>query len=345
MNITDILSFGVQNGVSDFHFSAGVAPMLRVSGDMTRLNIPALDHSQVRDMIYDVMNDKQRKEYEKYLECDFSFEVPGLARFRVNAYVQNRGAGAVIRTIPAKILSLEQLNAPAIFKKFAMTHRGLVTVTGGTGSGKSTTLAAMMDYRNKTEYGHILTIEDPIEFVHESKRCLITQREVRRDTLSFDNALKSALRQDPNVILVGELRDLETIRLALSAAETGHVVFGTLHTSSAAKTIDRIVEVFPTAEKDMVRTMLSESIQAVISQSLLKKIGGGRIAVHEIMVGTPAIRNLIRENKAAQMYSAMQTGQKFGMQTLDQQLEELVKKRLVTKEHAREYAKNKDTFA
>ena len=345
MNITDLLGFGAANGVSDFHISAGVPPMVRVSGDMRRVDVPPLDHTQVRDMIYDIMNDKQRKEYEKFLECDFSFSIPGVARFRVNAYVQHRGAGAVIRTIPAKILSLEQLNAPAIFKKFAMTHKGIVTVTGGTGSGKSTTLAAMMNYRYETEFGHILTNEDPIEFVHDCKRCLMTQREVKRDTLSFDNALRSALRQDPNVILVGELRDLETIRLALSASETGHVVFGTLHTNSAAKTIDRIVEVFPTAEKPTVRTMLSESIQSVISQSLLKKIGGGRVAVHEILVGTGAIRNLIRENKVAQMYSAMQTGQRFGMQTLDQQLEGLVQKKVVTKEHAREHALNKDKFA
>jgi len=344
LNISDLLTFGVQQGVSDFHLSAGVEPMVRVSGDMTRLNVPPLDHTQVRDMVYDVMNDKQRKEYEKYLECDFSFEIPGLARFRVNAYVQNRGAAAVLRTIPSKILSLEELKAPAIFKTFAMTHKGIVLVTGGTGSGKSTTLAGMMNYRNETEYGHILTIEDPIEFVHQSKRSLISQREVKRDTLSFDNALKSALRQDPDVILVGELRDLETIRLALSASETGHAVFGTLHTASAAKTIDRIVEVFPTAEKATIRTMLSESIQAVVSQILLKKVGGGRVAAHEIMVGTPAIRNLIRENKVSQMFSSMQVGRKFGMQTMDQCLEELLKKGVITREAARENAKNKDKF-
>lgn len=344
MNITDLLAFGAANGVSDFHLSAGVEPMVRVSGDMRRVNVPPLDQTQVRDMIYDVMNDKQRKEYEKYLECDFSFEIPGVARFRVNAYVHSRGAGAVIRTIPSKILSLEQLKTPAIFKPLSMTHKGIVTVTGGTGSGKSTTLAAMMNYRNETEYGHILTVEDPIEFVHPCKRCLITQREVKRDTLSFENALRSALRQDPNVILVGELRDLETIRMALSASETGHVVFGTLHTNNAAKTIDRIVEVFPAAEKPTIRTMLSESVQAVISQCLLKKIGGGRVAAHEILIGTPAIRNLIRENKVAQMYSAMQTGQKFGMQTLDQNLERLVQQKLVTKDHAREYAMVKEKF-
>ncbi len=344
MNITDLLTFGVKNGVSDFHISAGVQPMVRVDGDMTRIDVPALDHTQVRDMIYDVMDDRQRKEYEKYMECDFSFAIPGIARFRVNAYIQNRGAGVVIRTIPSKILSLEQLNAPKIFKKFAMTHKGVVTVTGGTGSGKSTTLAAMMNYRNETEYGHILTIEDPIEFVHESKRCLITQRELKRDTLSFDNALKSALRQDPDVILVGELRDLETIRLALTAAETGHAVFGTLHTSSATKTIDRIIDVFPTAEKPTIRTMLSESLQAVISQILLKKINGGRVAAHEILVSTAAIRNLIRESKLAQMYSSMQTGQKHGMQTLDQNLEALLKQKLISREQAREFAVSKDKF-
>lgn len=344
MNITDLLTFGVKNDVSDFHLSAGVQPMVRISGEMRRLDVPPLDHSQVRDMIYDVMDDRQRKEYEKYMECDFSFNIPGVARFRVNVYVHNRGAGAVLRTIPSKILSLEQLGAPGIFKRFAMLHKGVVLVTGGTGSGKSTTLAAMMNYRNETEYGHILTVEDPIEFVHESKRCLITQRELKRDTLGFDYALKSALRQDPDVILVGELRDLETIRLALTAAETGHIVFGTLHTSSATKTIDRIVDVFPTAEKPTIRTMLSESLQAVISQCLLKKVGGGRVAAHEILVSTAAIRNLIRESKLAQMYSSMQTGQKFGMQTLDQNLEGLLKKRLITKEEARTYAFSKDKF-
>ena len=345
MDIGELLAFGVKNGSSDLHLSAGVQPMIRVSGDMRRINLPALTHSEVRDMVYDIMNDKQRKDYEKYLETDFSFEIPGLALFRVNAFNQNRGAGAVFRTIPSVIMSLDQLKAPPLFKQLAETPRGIVLVTGGTGSGKSTTLAGMMDYRNETEYGHILTIEDPIEFVHTSKNCLITQREVHRDTLGFDNALRSALRQDPDVILVGEMRDLETIRLALSAAETGHVVFGTLHTSSAAKTIDRLVDVFPTAEKDMIRAMLSESLKAVVAQTLLKKVGGGRVAAHEIMIGTPAIRNLIRENKVAQMYSALQTGMKFGMQTLDQCLANLLKAGMITKEAAREKAANKDNFA
>jgi len=352
MNITELLAFGATNGVSDFHLSAGVEPMVRINGDMRRIDVPPLDHTQVRDMIYDVMNDKQRKEYEEYLECDFSFSIPGVARFRVSAYVQHHGASAVIRTIPSKILSLEQLKAPTIFKKFAMIHKGIVIVTGGSGSGKSTTLAAMINYRNEneTEYGHILMVEDPIEFVHESKRCLITQREVKRDTLSFDNALKSALRQDPNVIVVGEMRDLKTIRFALLAAESGHAVFGTWHTNySAAKIIDRVVDVFPIVEKPTVRTKLFESLQAIISQSLLKKIGGGRIAVHEILVMTPHMPYLIYEyyksGNIAQMYSAMRTGQKkFGIQTLDQQLEDLVQKKVVTKDHAREYAINKDKF-
>ncbi|MCP4697323.1 MAG: type IV pilus twitching motility protein PilT [Gammaproteobacteria bacterium] len=344
MDIGELLAFGVKNGASDLHLSAGVPPMIRVSGDMKKINLPPLDHSQIHDMVYDIMNDKQRKDYEKFLETDFSFEIPGLARFRVNALNQNRGAGAVFRTIPSEILTLEQLKAPDLFKELAMLPRGVVLVTGGTGSGKSTTLAGMMNYRNETEAGHILTIEDPIEFVHQTKKSMITQREVHRDTLGFNEALRSALRQDPDVILVGEMRDLETIRLALSAAETGHAVFGTLHTSSAAKTIDRIVDAFPAAEKDMIRAMLSESLKAVVAQTLLKRVGGGRVAAHEIMIGTPAIRNLIRENKIAQMYSALQTGQKFGMQTLDQNLQGLLKKKIITKEAAREKAANKDTF-
>ncbi|MBL4621561.1 MAG: type IV pilus twitching motility protein PilT [Immundisolibacteraceae bacterium] len=344
MDITELLGFSVKQGASDLHLSADLPPMIRVDGDVKRINLPAMGHTEVHDMIYEIMNDKQRKDYEEFLETDFSFEIPNLARFRVNAFNHNRGSGAVFRTIPSEILTLEQLNAPQMFKDIADTPRGVVLVTGPTGSGKSTTLAAMVDHKNRTEYGHILTIEDPIEFVHESKRCLINQREVHRDTLGFNEALRSALREDPDVILVGEMRDLETIRLALSAAETGHLVFGTLHTSSAAKTIDRIVDVFPAAEKDMIRAMLSESLKAVISQTLLKKIGGGRVAAHEIMLGTPAIRNLIRENKIAQMYSAIQTGQAIGMQTLDQCLQKLVQQRVVTKEEAGMKAANRDAF-
>ncbi len=344
MDIGELLAFGVKNGASDLHLSAGLPPMIRVDGDVRRINVPALEHKVVHDLVYDIMNDKQRKDYEEFLETDFSFEVPKLARFRVNAFNHNRGSGAVFRTIPSEILSLEDLNAPASFKDIADTPRGVVLVTGPTGSGKSTTLAAMVNHKNESEYGHILTVEDPIEFVHQSKKCLINQREVHRDTLGFNEALRSALREDPDVILVGEMRDLETIRLALSAAETGHLVFGTLHTSSAAKTIDRIVDVFPAAEKDMIRAMLSESLKAVISQTLLKKIGGGRVAAHEIMIGTPAIRNLIRENKIAQMYSAIQTGQQHGMQTLDQNLQQIVRAGLVSKQAAQLKAANKDSI-
>lgn len=335
MDITQLLAFGVKNGASDLHLSAGLPPMIRVDGDVRKLNVPSMDHKQVHSMIFDIMNDKQRKDYEEFLETDFSFEVPELARFRVNAFTQNRGSGAVFRTIPTKILTLEDLHAPSILKKISAYPRGIVLVTGPTGSGKSTTLAGMIDYKNESEYGHILTIEDPIEFVHDSKRCLVNQREVHRDTHGFDEALRSALREDPDTILVGEMRDLETIRLALSAAETGHLVFGTLHTTSAAKTIDRVVDVFPAEEKAMIRSMLSESLRAVVSQTLLKKSGGGRVAAHEIMIGTPAIRNLIRENKVAQMYSAIQTGQGEGMQTLDQCLQELVSKGMVSREDAR----------
>ena len=344
MDIAQLLAFTVKNGASDLHLSAGLPPMIRVDGDVRRINVDPMDHELVHGMVYDIMNDKQRKAYEEYYETDFSFEIPGLARFRVNAFNHNRGAGAVFRTIPSKILSLEDLKAPKIFEEISDTPRGIVLVTGPTGSGKSTTLAGMINYVNENHYGHVLTIEDPIEFVHESKKCLINQREVHRDTLGFSEALRSALREDPDVILVGEMRDLETIRLALSAAETGHLVFGTLHTSSAAKTIDRIVDVFPAAEKEMVRSMLSESLRAVISQTLMKKIGGGRVAAHEIMLGTPAIRNLIRENKIAQMYSAIQTGQSIGMQTLDQNLQELLNKGLISKDEAIKKAANKGAF-
>jgi len=344
MDITQLLAFSVKNNASDLHISSGVPPMIRVDGDVRRINVPAMEHKEVHDMVYDIMNDKQRRDYEEFLETDFSFEIPGLARFRVNAFNQNRGAGVVFRTIPTKILTLEDLNCPKIFEDISSYPRGIVLVTGPTGSGKSTTLAAMIDYKNDSEYGHILTIEDPIEFVHESKKCLVNQREVHRDTHGFNESLRSALREDPDTILVGELRDLETIRLALTAAETGHLVFGTLHTSSAAKTIDRVVDVFPAAEKSMVRSMLSESLKAVISQTLCKKIGGGRVAAHEIMIGTPAIRNLIREDKVAQMYSAIQTGQATGMQTLDQNLKELISRGLISREEARRKAANKETF-
>jgi twitching motility protein PilT len=345
MDITQLLAFAVKNRASDLHLSAGLPPMIRVHGDVRRLNVEALDHERVHAMVYDVMSDAQRKQFEETLECDFSFEVPGLSRFRVNAFNQHRGAGAVFRAIPSKVLTLEQLATPPLFADLALRPRGLVLVTGPTGSGKSTTLAAMVNHRNENDHGHILTIEDPIEFVHESRRSLVNQREVGPHTRSFANALRAALREDPDVILVGEMRDLETIRLAITAAETGHLVFGTLHTSSAAKTIDRIVDVFPAAEKEMVRTMVSESLVAVISQALCRRAdGSGRVAAYEIMVGSPAIRNLIRENKVAQMYSAIQTGQAFGMQTLDQHLADLVRRQLVAPVEARSKARMPENF-
>jgi twitching motility protein PilT len=319
--------------------------MIRVHGDVRRINVEPLDHKMVHSMVYDIMTDGQRKAYEEDLEVDFSFEIAGLARFRVNAFNQYRGAAAVFRTIPSKILTLEDLNAPKIFADLALKPRGLVLVTGPTGSGKSTTLAAMVDYLNSNEQGHILTVEDPIEFVHQSKKCLVNQREVGAMTKSFSAALRSALREDPDCILVGEMRDLETIRLAMTAAETGHLVFGTLHTSSAAKTIDRVIDVFPAEEKEMVRAMLSESLQAVISQTLCKtKDGNGRVAAHEIMIGTSAIRNLIREAKVAQMYSAIQTGSNVGMQTLDQNLTDLVRRNIISAAEARAKAKNPENF-
>ncbi|TIC86007.1 type IV pilus twitching motility protein PilT [Crenobacter intestini] len=345
MQISELLAFTVKNKASDLHLSAGLSPMIRVHGDVRRINLPPMEHADVHDMVYDIMNDYQRKAFEENYECDFSFELPGVARFRVNAFLQHRGIAAVFRVIPSKVLTLEELNAPKIFRDIAEFPRGLVLVTGPTGSGKSTTLAAMVDYVNDNHYSHILTVEDPIEFVHESKKSLVNQRELGLQTHSFANALKSALREDPDVVLVGEMRDLETIRLALTAAETGHLVFGTLHTSSAAKTIDRIVDVFPAGEKEMVRSMLSESIRAVISQTLLKtREGNGRVAAHEIMLGTPAIRNLIRENKIAQINSMIQTGQQHGMQTLDQCLQELVRRGLVSSAEARAKAAQKDLF-
>ena len=344
MDITELLAFSAKQNASDLHLSSGLPPMIRVDGDVRRINLPPLEHKDVHGLIYEIMSDKQRRDFEEFLETDFSFEVPGVARFRVNAFNQNRGAAAVFRTIPSKVLSMDELGMGDVFKKISNFSRGICLVTGPTGSGKSTTLAAMIDYINDTRFEHILTIEDPIEFVHESKKCLVNQREVHRDTHGFNEALRSALREDPDIILVGEMRDLETIRLALTAAETGHLVFGTLHTTSAAKTIDRVVDVFPAEEKSIVRSMLSESLQAVISQTLLKKQGGGRVAAHEIMLGTPAIRNLIREDKVAQMYSSIQTGGELGMQTLDQCLEILFQKKIISRDAAKAKARFPENF-
>mgnify|MGYP000038295197 CR=1 FL=1 len=344
MDVTDLLAFSMKQSASDLHLSSGSVPMIRVDGDMRPLNQPVHEAAELKRMLYEIMPEPQQQEYEQRFECDFSFTLDDIARFRVNVFTQRKGIAAAFRMIPNQVTTLDELEAPAIFKDIVDAPRGLVLVTGPTGSGKSTTLAGMINYRNEKDNEHILTIEDPIEFVHQSKKCLINQREVHRDTHGFSEALRSALREDPDIILVGELRDLETIRLALTAAETGHLVFGTLHTSSAAKTIDRIIDVFPAAEKDMVRSMLSESLRAVISQTLMKKVGGGRIAAHEIMIGTPAIRNLIREDKVPQMYSAIQTGGAIGMQTLDQCLQDLVRRQKVTKQEALPRAVNKDLF-
>ena len=323
MDIADLLAFSAGHGASDLHLSAGVVPMLRVDGEMQRSGLPVLAPDQVRALVHSVMTQAQRSEFETGREADFSCEVAGLGRFRVNAFEQQRGAGAVFRSIAQAIPSLESLGLGEVFRRICHLSHGLVLVTGATGSGKSTTLAAMIDHLNSTRQQHILSIEDPIEFIHEPRQSLINQREVHRDTHSFAAALRSALREDPDVIMLGEMRDLETIRLALTAAETGHLVLATLHTSSATRTIDRVVDVFPAEEKAMVRTMLSESLQAVISQTLVKKVGGGRVAAHEIMLATPAIRNLIRENKVARMVSAIQTGAAVGMQTLEMSLKRL----------------------
>jgi len=344
MDIAELLAFAVKNKASDLHLSSALPPMIRVDGDLRRLNLPALDNQQLTELLYSTMSDHQRRDFEANLEVDYSYAVPGLARFRVNCFHQDRGVGGAFRTIPVAVWTLEDIGAPSSFKDIINVPRGLVLVTGPTGSGKSTTLAAMIDHINTTVAGHILTIEDPIEFVHTSRKCLINQREVHRDTHGFNQALRSALREDPDIILVGEMRDIETIRLALTAAETGHLVFATLHTSSAAKTIDRIIDVFPAGEKSMVRSMLSESLRAVIAQTLMKRIGGGRIAAHEIMLATPAIRNLIREDKVAQMYSAIQTGQNVGMHTLDQYLEGLVARGIVARNEAMRKAVDRKLF-
>ena len=344
MDITQLLSFGVEQGASDCHLSAGEPPMLRVHGDLKKLDHPVLTREQVHTMIYDMMNDHQRKVFEEHHECDFSFEIGDIARFRVNVFLQRRGEGAVFRTIPSKILTLEQLGMPPLLRQLCQKEKGLILVTGPTGSGKSTTLAAMLDHLNDTFEGHILTIEDPIEFVHQSKKCLVNQRELGPHTHTFANALRAALREDPDIILVGEMRDLETIQLALTAAETGHLVFGTLHTSSAPKTVDRVIDVFPPSQQGQIRAQFAESIEAVITQTLLKRKMGGRVAALEVLVGTTAVRNLIREAKLHQIPGIMQASKKDGMQTLDAALVDLVTKGLVTRQEAQSRSMSPNLF-
>jgi twitching motility protein PilT len=344
MDITQLLTFGVQQGASDCHLSSGEPPMLRIHGELKKLDHAALSKDDVHNMVFDMMNDNQRKVFQETRECDFSFEMGEIARFRVNVFMQRRGEAAVFRTIPTKILALEQLGMPPILRELCDKEKGLVLVTGPTGSGKSTTLAAMIDYLNDTFEGHILTIEDPIEFVHKSKKCLVSQRELGPHTLSFANALRAALREDPDIILVGELRDLDTIQLALTAAETGHLVFGTLHTSSAPKTVDRIIDVFPPNQQAQIRAQFAESIEGVITQTLLKKKSGGRAAALEIMVGTNAVRNLIREAKLHQIPGIMQASKKDGMQTMDMALIDLVTKGLVTKAEAQSRSMTANLF-
>lgn len=338
MDISELLIFAVTNKASDLHVSAGEPPLVRIHGEMRKLESPSLDKEQVHLMIYDILNDQQRKIYEESLEIDFSFSLGEYGRFRVNVFKQNRGDAAVFRTIPNRIPTFEELGLPKILMDLSRLEKGLVLVTGPTGSGKSTTLAAMVDLINTELKGHIITIEDPIEFVHTTKSCLVNQRELGPHTHSFANALRSALREDPDVMLVGEMRDLETISLALTAAETGHLVFGTLHTSGAPKTIDRIVDVFPGAQQNQVRSMLSESIQAVVTQALFsRRDGKGRVAGFEIMTGTPAVRNLIRENKIAQIPSMMQTSKGAGMQTMESSVKDLISRNLVTQEEVAFY--------
>jgi twitching motility protein PilT len=329
MEITELLAFAQQNKASDLHIVGGKEPMARIDGGLRPIKTGDLSADVVKNMIYSIMTEEQRSEYEAEKEIDFAIAFGAESRFRVNAYTTVTGPAAAFREIPTKIPNLEQLNAPPIFKQFAEIERGLVLVTGPTGSGKSTTLAAMINHMNENSDMHILTVEDPVEFVHHKKRALINHREVGKHTKSFSRALKSALREDPDVILVGEMRDHETISLALTAAETGHLVMGTLHTSSAAKTVDRIIDVFPAGDKEMVRSMIAGSLQAVISQVLLKKKGGGRVACHEIMTGTSAVRNLIRENKVPQIYSMIQVGQRYGMQTMDDSIKKAVEAGLV----------------
>jgi twitching motility protein PilT len=336
-SLDELLNSIVAYKASDLHLVANAEPMLRIDGKLVPLNLPKLNNEDIIQLCYSVLTDEQKKNLEENLELDFSFENPGVGRFRANYYFERGNLAAAYRIIPPRPLSLDELKAPAIFKELVKRDKGMILVTGPTGSGKSTTLAAMLNEINENFNKHIITIEDPIEFVHEHKKSLFSQREVGHDTKSFLRALRASLREDPDVILIGEMRDKETIGAAITAAETGHLVFATLHTNSADQTINRIVNVFPAEEQDQIRTQLSMALVAVISQTLIPKIGGGRIAAHEIMINNPAIANLIRENKIPQIYSQMQLNQAVtGMQTMNQVLADLVRKHIITKEDAME---------
>ncbi|MNZ42666.1 Twitching mobility protein [compost metagenome] len=335
MDVTELLALATRAGASDLHLAAAEAPAIRLDGRLCRLDQPILSAEQVLELLGQLMTEAQKKDFETLLETDFSVALPGLARFRVNAFTQCRGPAAVLRVIPSRVCSLAELGLGSVFRQIAELPAGLVLVTGPTGSGKSTTLAALLDHLNRERQLHILTLEDPIEFIHTPQRSLISQREIGRHSHGFAQALRAGLRQDPDVIMLGELRDAQTIRLALTAAETGHLVLATVHAGSAAKTIDRLVDVFTAEEKQLVRAMLAEALQAVVSQVLVEKVDGGRVAAHEILLATPAVRNLVREGKVAQLYSTIQTGGASGMQTLDSCLQGLVTRGVINLESAR----------
>lgn len=346
MHIHELLLHTVQQKASDLHVSSGEVPMVRVHGDIHRLNAPPLTSEECKRLIYSVMNERQKTQFEQHHELDFSIGFKGLARFRVNVFNHTRGIGAVFRSIPFEITPLKDLGLPPVVGEFAKYHKGLVVVTGPTGSGKSTTLAALIDLINQTRSDHILTIEDPVEFYHRPKKCLINQREVGSHTHSFTNALRSALREDPDVILIGEMRDLETVSLALTAAETGHLVFATLHTRSAPDTIARIIDVFPSEQQEQARSMLAESLRAVVSQTLIRtREGRSRVCAFEVLINTFAVRNLIRENKVFQLLGLMQTSSNVGMITMEQCLRELATRGRITREDALEISGNPNLFA
>jgi len=335
LDLTQLLAFTMQNDASDLHLSAGSPPIIRSSGLLKRVKADPLSSDDIRTMLYSVMTEDQRAEFEKNMELDFAIALGEKARFRVNGFTTRLGTSAVFRTIPTEVPLMSDLGLPPVMKRFAELEKGIVLITGPTGSGKSTTLASMVNHINLTQSKHILTIEDPVEFFHKSQKSLVNHREVGTDTNSFSRALKSALREDPDVILVGEMRDYETISLALTAAETGHLVFATLHSNSAAKTIDRVIDVFPTGDKEMVRAMLASSLQGVVAQTLLRKPEGGRVGAFEILVGTNAVRNLIRENQIPQMYSMMQTGSRYGMVTMQDCVNDLLEAGIIDKAEAR----------